>query len=222
MNSIDFFEAFSNIDDSFVFEVEKYKKRKKQKKYIMLIVKSVACIVLFMSLGLFWQSYPQNPNWKYEDVVRKENCTDDEDEFNSVKQYNEMSTNEIMENLNLFFSDNEMPNWFGDYYLENDMVYVLLVKNNKTNQERVKKWAKSEEIIFIKADFTSSYLNEVIQKMYEDMNNGEIDFVSKITLENKKNRITIETNRQISDKEKQSLYLYDKLGEGGALIIYCN
>lgn len=222
MNNMDFFEAFGNIDDSFILEVEKYKKRKKQKKYIMLIVKSVACIVLFMSLGLFWQSYPQNSNWKYKDEVRKENGTDDENRFNSVKQNNEISTNEIMENLNLFFSDNEMPNWFGDYYLENDMVYVLLVENNKINQEQVKKWAKSEEIIFIKADFTSSYLNKVIQNIYEDMNNGKIDFVSKITLENKKNRIRIETNRLISDKEKQTLYLYDKQGEGGALIIYCN
>ena len=221
MNSLDFFEAFGNIEDAFILEVEEYKK--KRKKRIRIVVKSAACIVLFMSFCLlFWQSNTKNLNWNHKDEVRKESGVSDADNLNSHNPNNEISTNEIMENLNLFFTDHEMPNWFGDYYLENNVVYVLLVDNSEANQERVKKWAKGENIIFQKAEFSSVYLNRVIQNIYEDIKNGQIDFVNKIMLDNKKNRIKIETDHQIDDKEKQSLYSYDKLGNGSALIIYCN
>ena len=50
MNSLDFFEAFGNIEDAFILEVEEYKK--KRKKRIRIVVKSAACIVLFMSFCL--------------------------------------------------------------------------------------------------------------------------------------------------------------------------
>ncbi len=221
MNSLDFFEAFGNIEDAFILEVEEYKK--KRKKRIRIVVKSAACIVLFMSFCLlFWQSNTKNLNWNHKDEVRKESGVSDADNLNSHNPNNEISTNEIMENLNLFFTDHEMPNWFGDYYLENNVVYVLLVDNSEANQERVKKWAKGENIIFQKAEFSSVYLNRVIQNIYEDIKNGQIDFVNKIMLDNKKNRIKIETDHQIDDKEKQFLYSYDKLGKGSALIIYCN
>lgn len=221
MNSLDFFKAFGNIEDAFILEVEEYKK--KRKKRTRIVVKSAACMVLFMSFCfLFWQSNTKKLNWSHKDEVREESGVSDEDNLNSHNPNHEISTNEIMENLNLFFTDHEMPNWFGDYYLENNVVYVLLVNNSEANQERVKKWAKSENIIFQKAEFSSVYLNKVIQNIYEDIINGKIDFVNKIMLENKENRIKIETDHQIDDKEKQFLYSYDKLGKGGALIIHCD
>ena len=40
MNSLDFFEAFGNIEDAFILEVEEYKK--KRKKRIRIVVKGAA------------------------------------------------------------------------------------------------------------------------------------------------------------------------------------
>lgn len=131
------------------------------------------------------------------------------------KSYDEkVTSNEAMDNLNQYFSEHDFPDWFGDYYLENDNVTISLVDLEPNKKLQVQTWAKSQNMIFKKAKFSYNYLNSVLNNISDAIENKQITFIRSIWIDSKSNRIKVELNCEIKNTEKELLYSYDKKWEG--------
>lgn len=132
------------------------------------------------------------------------------------------TSNEIMDNLNRYFSEHGIPDWFGDYYMENNEVYVLLVDLDLSNKKQVQIWAKSEDILFEKARFSYNYLISVFDNVSNAMKKNQITFISSICLDSKSNQIKLEINCEITSEEEEILYSYDKEWKGAVFNVNYN
>lgn len=206
MNSVDFFEVIGFIDDKYVLEARTYKKPVKSIRKMLFTGGAVACLILFLCLG--WILSPNIMNVPSNIISEKESATDNKD---TKKSNNEKAmSNEVMNNLNEYFSEHDFPDWFGDYYMENNEVYVGLVDLSSDNKLQVQTWAKSEDIIFKKAKYSYNYLTDVMNNISNDIENGKLTYIDNIWLDSKSNQIKVITNNEITKAEKKILNSYDK------------
>lgn len=218
MNSVDFFESIGMIEDEYVIEAEEYKKTKKTNRKKIFAASAAACLALCLCLG--WILKPGMGNVPGHVSPDKQAALDSTP---AQESNNERATsNEIMDNLNQYFSEHEIPDWFGNYYLENNNVYVLLADLDVNNKIQVQTWAKSEDILFRKTQYSYHYLISVFDSISNDMKNNQITFISSIWLDSKSNQIKVETNYEITSKEEEILFSYDKEGKGGVFDVKHN
>lgn len=214
MDALYLLDAITNIDESFILEAKTYKCKKLLKRKFMAIA---ACLLLCVGAVASSVVYIENSR----NIQTKENAEQSETEFsNNNSDITEASASEIMQNLDLYFLSNEVPEWFGDYYCEGDTVYVLLVNNTEKNRQKTEEWAKSADIVFKKARYSYNYLNKIIENISADITSGKIDYIRSVTLDSKNNNIIIETNRKITDNETAAISEYDELSEGGVFKIF--
>lgn len=213
MNNIDFFEAIGSIDEKYVIEAKKYRSFRKNIKKIFLAGGVAACFVLVLLLGRTYNFETAN----LPDNAIMEKQSDSATGYKSKQNLGEekATSNGVMDNLNQYFSEHDFPDWFGDYYLEEDIVYVSLVELNEENRLQVQTWGKSEDIIFKKARFSYNYLNSVFNRISDSIKNEQIGFISSIWIDSKSNCIKVTVNSEITNEEKQVLYSYDIKWRGG-------
>lgn len=216
MNNMDFFDAIGWIDEQYVLEAKEYKTKRNRKKLIYA-GGIAACFALCIFLGRAVHFQTANRNdpavpEKQSATEREESATDHISIQKSDRE--EATTSAAMDQLNQYFSEHDFPDWFGDYYLEGNMVYVSLVEFNEDNKSQVQTWAKSTDIIFKKAEFSYNYLNSVINRVSHSIENKEIDFINGIWIDSKWNRIKVNLNREITEEEKETLYSYDGKSKG--------
>lgn len=210
MNNMDFFDAIGSIDEQYIMEAKRYKSSRKNIRKILFAGGIAACFALCLLSGRILNLDIANRSDNI--VLEKQSAAD----YNSG-QYSDRekaTSNEVMDNLNQYFSEHGFPDWFGDYYLEENSVYVSLVELNADNKLQVQAWAKSEDIIFKKAEFSYNYLYSVFNSISHSIENKQIVFISSIWIDSKSNRIMVDMNREITDEEKRMLYSYDIKWEG--------
>lgn len=219
MNSMSVFNAIGFIDDKYVMEAKDYKKNKLPKTVkkiacfsMVLAVCLIVCICLYTKTGPIYESNSIITEKKSDKNIIDNKLPKDQNEEKAT-------TNEAMDNLNMYFSEHEIPDWFGGYYLENNNVYIGLADLNTNNKLQVQTWAKSKDIIFKKVQFSYNYLSDVTLNISNAIKTSQITFIHSICIDSRLNRIEVNTKYEIADKERNILYSYDKEGGGSVFNI---
>ncbi len=212
MNNMDFFDAIGWINEEYIMEAKGYKSKRNRKKLIFA-GGVAACFALCIFLGRAVNFQTVNRNDPAVPEKQSQGATDHKSIQTSDSE--KATTSVAMDQLNQYFSEHDFPDWFGDYYLEGNHVYVSLVELNEDNKSQVQTWAKSTDIIFTKAEFSYNDLNSVINRVSDSIENKKIDFINSIWIDSKRNRIKVNLNREITEEEKETLYSYDGKWKGG-------
>ena len=213
MNNIDFFEAIGLIDEEYIIEVKKYRSSKINIRKIFFAGGVAVCFALCLLFGRTFNF--ETANLPDNVIMEKQSASATDYESKQKLDEEKATSNGVMDNLNQYFSEHDFPDWFGDYYLEKDIVYVSLVELNKENRLQVQTWGKSEDIIFKKARFSYNYLNSVFNRISDSIKNEQIGFIGSIWIDSKSNCIKVTVNSEITNEEKQVLYSYDTKWKGG-------